>query len=210
MLYAVDTETLGCNPKEESPIHKAELWCMTVAWEEDEEVKTKFVLRRDMGLWRDWLQSPRIQKIGSNILTYDKHVFANMDINLQGVVGDTILMSRLLNPSQQAGHSLKQWGERLGFQVTSFKELVSRPRHSLGTLYKKRRSVKKPWPTEYYPDTQVYNIHWLGKPEEMQLDYVWKNYPSRRTKIKEYAVQDAVMSLRVYEHLKQLLEKTSW
>jgi DNA polymerase I-like protein with 3'-5' exonuclease and polymerase domains len=55
--------------------------------------------------------------IGHNIIAFDIPVCERLlgtDFSKCEVV-DTLVMSRLANPSRDGGHSLKSWGERLGF-----------------------------------------------------------------------------------------------
>ena len=56
-----------------------------------------------------------ISFIGHNIIGFDAPVIKsvwNIDIN---VYKDTLVMSRLADPSREGGHSLEAWGKRLGF-----------------------------------------------------------------------------------------------
>jgi len=55
--------------------------------------------------------------IGHNMIGYDQPVLERLlGVDFKGVtVEDTLVMSRLLSPSKEGGHSLKAWGQRLGF-----------------------------------------------------------------------------------------------
>ena len=55
--------------------------------------------------------------IGHNMIGYDQPVLERLlDIDFSGVkIEDTLVMSRLDNPSREGGHSLASWGVRLGF-----------------------------------------------------------------------------------------------
>ena len=55
--------------------------------------------------------------IGHNMIGYDQPVLERLlDIDFSGVkIEDTLVMSRLDNPSREGGHSLASWGTRLGF-----------------------------------------------------------------------------------------------
>ena len=60
--------------------------------------------------------------VGHNIISFDAYwlrVLWNIKIMASKAV-DTLLMSRLLNPTLQGGHSLKAWGERLGEHKLDF------------------------------------------------------------------------------------------
>jgi len=54
--------------------------------------------------------------IGHNILGYDVPVLERLlGLDFTGIkLTDTLVMSRLFNPTRDGGHSLKAWGERLG------------------------------------------------------------------------------------------------
>ena len=55
--------------------------------------------------------------IGHNIIDFDKPVLERlMGLTFTGIkITDTLILSRLYNPQLEGGHSLKAWGERLGF-----------------------------------------------------------------------------------------------
>jgi DNA polymerase I-like protein with 3'-5' exonuclease and polymerase domains len=53
--------------------------------------------------------------IGHNIIGYDIPVIKKLcGVDLTNKVEDTLVMSRLFNPSQENGHSLKTWGYKIG------------------------------------------------------------------------------------------------
>lgn len=54
--------------------------------------------------------------VGHNIIGFDSPVMNDLlGITLPNVV-DTLVLSRLYNPQMEGGHSLRAWGERLGFR----------------------------------------------------------------------------------------------
>lgn len=54
--------------------------------------------------------------IGHNIIGFDVPAIERLyNIKLKGKIKDTLVMSRLFNPVQENGHSLKTWGYRVGF-----------------------------------------------------------------------------------------------
>tara|TARA_R100001530_G_scaffold19583_1_gene16483 strand:- start:317 stop:2098 length:1782 start_codon:yes stop_codon:yes gene_type:complete len=54
--------------------------------------------------------------IGHNIIGFDIPVIERLyHVKLNNKIEDTLVMSRLFNPSQENGHSLKTWGYRVGF-----------------------------------------------------------------------------------------------
>lgn len=53
--------------------------------------------------------------IGHNIIDYDLPVLEKVcSFKAKTKVFDTLILSQLLNPERQGGHSLDSWGERLG------------------------------------------------------------------------------------------------
>jgi len=60
--------------------------------------------------------------IGHNIIGFDLPVLKRLwDIDTStNSLRDTLLMSRLLNPSLESGHSLKAWGKKLGLEKIDF------------------------------------------------------------------------------------------
>jgi DNA polymerase-1 len=56
------------------------------------------------------------EHVGHNIINYDiPAVERILGVQIQGDVTDTLVLSRLYNPSLEGGHSLAAWGERLKF-----------------------------------------------------------------------------------------------
>ena len=66
--------------------------------------------------FKDYFYSEQMEIIGHNIIGYDIPALKklwNVDFNGKKVT-DTLVMSRLAEPSRQGGHSLDSWGEQLG------------------------------------------------------------------------------------------------
>ena len=110
-LFAVDTETTSKDPM------KAELVGLSFSMKSDEafyiplahdypDVPDQLELKTVLNLLKPLLENPGIKKIGQNI-KYDWIVLKRYDINLAGVVFDTMLASYLINPSKRA-HNLDQ------------------------------------------------------------------------------------------------------
>ena len=62
--------------------------------------------------------------VGHNIIGFDAPVIKKIigiDLHDKGKVIDTLVLSRLFNPSREGGHSLKSFGERLKFGKLDFK-----------------------------------------------------------------------------------------
>lgn len=51
--------------------------------------------------FKEYLENEKILKIWHNY-GFDRHIFGNHGINVQGFFGDTMHMARLLDPSKQA------------------------------------------------------------------------------------------------------------
>lgn len=61
--------------------------------------------------------------IGHNFIGFDGHLLSKLwktQISLKKIV-DTLILSRLLEPSREKGHSLESWGEQLGEAKTDYK-----------------------------------------------------------------------------------------
>ncbi|WP_342616931.1 DNA polymerase I [Rhodoferax sp. GW822-FHT02A01] len=73
---------------------------------------------------KPWLESPAARKLGQHI-KYDRHVFANHGIEVQGYAHDTMLQSYVLEVHKP--HGLSSLGERfLGRSGISFEELCGK------------------------------------------------------------------------------------
>ena len=62
--------------------------------------------------------------LGHNIIDFDivfLKKFLGISFDNHKIV-DTLVMSRLYNPQLEKGHSLKSWGERLGFPKGDFND----------------------------------------------------------------------------------------
>ena len=104
-LVALDTETTSLNS------FKARLvglsfavtgdagWYVPVAHEGMQSI-AQLDLDMVLGKLKQWLENPQQHKIGQH-LKYDRHVFANHGVQLQGVVHDTLLESYVLDSTAQ-------------------------------------------------------------------------------------------------------------
>ena len=78
-----------------------------------------------LGALKPLLEDPKVKKIGQN-LKYDAHVLANHDIVLQGIAGDTMLMSYALN-STATRHDMDSLAENyLDYQTTHFEDIAGK------------------------------------------------------------------------------------
>ena len=98
-----DIETDGLRP--------TKIWCMVIK-ELDGPVHKFGPDQIDEGI--KLLQTADVL-MGHNIIGFDIPVVEKLyNVKLQGQVIDTLVMSRLFNPSQENGHSLRTWGYRVG------------------------------------------------------------------------------------------------
>ena len=90
--------------------------CICAMLDNDETTVYNFIGGEANGLFRKWLASEGVDTlVGHNIINFDVPVLRRLtgmdwDFNLR----DTLVLSRLFNPSLDGGHSLRSWGERLG------------------------------------------------------------------------------------------------
>jgi DNA polymerase I-like protein with 3'-5' exonuclease and polymerase domains len=190
-LVALDTETTGCNPKTDGPVGLARLWCMTLAWEQGDQIDAAFVTAEWVPAFRAWLESPDYKKVGQNIHGYDRHVLWNEGIDLRGIVGDTQRMSKLLDPRKQ-NHGLKDQARGLGIDMRDYASVFQTVWHGKGRV-------------KSAPSTSVDFTRTGQEPIDVLWEAEW-----RRPSIVEYAVTDAVATLRVYRHLEQQLRAVRW
>ena len=103
-----DIETDGLNA---TKVH-----CICAMLDDGESTVYNFIGGEANGLFRKWLASESVNTlVGHNIINFDVPILrrlTGMDwaFNLR----DTLVLSRLHNPSLDGGHSLRSWGERLG------------------------------------------------------------------------------------------------
>ena len=76
--------------------------------------------------------------LGHNIIDFDTPVlkkFLGISFDNHKII-DTLVMSRLHNPQLEKGHSLKSWGERLGFPKGDFNDWTSGPSPEMASYCK--------------------------------------------------------------------------
>ncbi|MGD9246234.1 MAG: DNA polymerase I, partial [Desulfobacterales bacterium] len=130
ILFAVDTETTSKDPM------KAELVGLSFSMKTDEafyiplahdypDVPDQLELNAVLNMLKPVLENPDIKKIGQNI-KYDWIVLKHYDINLAGVIFDTMLASYLINPSKRA-HNLDQIAlDFLDHKTTTYEEVAGK------------------------------------------------------------------------------------
>ena len=104
MQLIFDIETNGLKP--------SVIWCLC-AVKDGEMVTLEMPTQKDV----EELLEGVTEVIGHNIIRYDIPVVNRLlGITFEGLkITDTLVMSRLYNPSLEGGHSLGKWGERLKF-----------------------------------------------------------------------------------------------
>lgn len=81
-------------------------------------------LQEVLGRLKPHLENPVLKKIGQN-LKYDQHVFANYDIALNGIAGDSMLASYIIE--SHLGHGLDELSERwLGLETITYESLCGK------------------------------------------------------------------------------------
>ncbi|HGO6964082.1 TPA: DNA polymerase I [Neisseria meningitidis] len=77
-----------------------------------------------LGRLKPHLENPALKKIGQN-LKYDQHVFANYGIALNGIAGDAMLASYIIE--SHLGHGLDELSERwLGLETITYESLCGK------------------------------------------------------------------------------------
>ena len=92
----------------------------------------------DTGEVKTWNEAKQLQEylkedtliIGHNVISFDAPILNKLwktKIRLKNV-SDTLILSRLLDPSREKGHSLEAWGKTLGKKKTDYKRIYWRLR----------------------------------------------------------------------------------
>jgi DNA polymerase I-like protein with 3'-5' exonuclease and polymerase domains len=91
------------------------IWCLVA--KEVEHGTTNTFIGDDIFEFADWVRYNGITHIcGHNIIGYDLPILERLaGFKWEGVVQDTLVMSRLAHPHREGGHSLASWGTRLDF-----------------------------------------------------------------------------------------------
>jgi DNA polymerase I len=108
---AIDVETDG--------LDATKIWCAVTKDIDTNEVNT---WKEATGL-RQYINEQDLL-IGHNIIGFDLPVLNRLwNLNTESnPLRDTLIMSRLLNPVLEKGHSLDSWGERLGLKKGDFND----------------------------------------------------------------------------------------
>ena len=125
----IDTETTSLNPLE------ARLVGISIAFAAGEAVyiplghsptaaPEQLDLQETLGRLKPYLENACLKKIGQN-LKYDQHIFANYGIALNGIAGDAMLASYIIE--SHLGHGLDELAERwLGLPTITYESLCGK------------------------------------------------------------------------------------
>ncbi len=119
--FCFDTETTGLDPLE------AELVGIAFSWEAHRAVYVAFgddpkEILKWLELLKAPLLNPQIEKSGQN-LKYDLHILKNYDIDVKGVLFDTMVAHFILRPEQK--HNLNVLAEQyLGYSMVKIESLI--------------------------------------------------------------------------------------
>jgi len=128
-LVSVDTETTGLDPMQAqlvgisfsiAPHHAAYLPLTHRYAGAPQQLAINLVL----GALKPWLEDPAKPKLGQN-LKYDKHIFANHGLQLNGIIHDTLLQSYVLESHRP--HNMDNLALRhLGIKTISYDEVTGK------------------------------------------------------------------------------------
>jgi DNA polymerase-1 len=205
--FGLDTETVDCNPRTQSPVHTAKLVCWSLAWYEPgaEDANRAFLWADSLPVFKRWLENWRVPKVGQNLYTYDRHVFFNVGITLRGIVGDTQVISRLLSLTNE--HGLKFHMEStLGYEpVGEFRELFTKPVIKLVDEPEEtaRRKVGGKFISTLFsgPRSEI-----LDRKETVPLDEIRFKRRELLETLYDYASFDAKATLELYTFFKRRLK----
>lgn len=105
---ALDYETTGVNPAEETPVNKGYITSIQLSWLED-GTPTRYFINVDslpgfVEMLRPWLGDTKPTKVIHNF-SFEGHITRNHGIKLEGLLADTLQLSRLEN-AERISHSL--------------------------------------------------------------------------------------------------------
>lgn len=206
----LDTETVGCDPRKQSPVGNARCVCWSVAWNDQTKhgpmcIRRAYITADQLEVFRPWLESADHPKVGHNIWRYDRHVLANHGIQLRGIVGDTLRMSQMQYNVKGYEHDLKSLSQRyLGYQMRDYADLFSRPKAGKVKVYK-RVGERMPGKTSVVQVRSLFGGECqgvsFGSRTLIPLDTVARDYPALQATLVDYASLDAKCTLELYHAL---------
>ena len=109
---------------ETDDIHATKIWCI-VAQNPDSGEIFKFPPKRLDEGYQFLTKADRL--IGHNIIGFDIPMvekFGGVDLSDKKII-DTLVLSRLFNPTRDGGHSLETWGYKLGYPKIEFEDYLN-------------------------------------------------------------------------------------
>jgi DNA polymerase I len=214
--YGIDTEVIV--DLDRSPVGNGRIVCWSLAWIDPDAryhprgmpiASRAFIWAEHLETFRGWLEDPAVHKVGHNVFTFDRHMFANHGIALNGIVGDTLRMSRFLNADSGSEHGLKSLMQRcMGYvPVGEYKDILGRCKHSEVEELHERTTWRK------VDDQRVPTVE--GGPHQrifatkeiMPLDRVRIDYPWLLVTLYDYASLDAKATLELFWFFRALLKQ---
>ena len=109
MKLIFDIETDGLDP--------TVIWCLCGTIGDENTPYSEFTIQRPRKCDIELLLHNVDEVIGHNIMAYDIPAIEKiLGVSFDNIkITDTLVLSRLYNPSLEGGHSLAKWGERLNF-----------------------------------------------------------------------------------------------
>jgi len=209
--FGLDCETVGVDPRNESPVGKGKIVCYSIAWNvANDQTKTEsaFLWARSLVWMSSWLKKAPV--IGHNIHSFDYHMFKNRGIELN-IHADTLRMSKLIKAdSKRTKHGLKPLMEHyLGYKSNSYSDLFSRPVRLKVEVREKStyswRKINGLRVRTYLAEGDHHRFSPTAR-ELIPLDTIASDYPERLDTLYEYATLDAVATLELYHLMKAKLE----
>mgnify|MGYP003627803656 FL=1 len=109
---------------ETDAVEATKVWCIVAYDIEKEKIYSFKPDELDAGVS---LLTKATKLIGHNIVGFDVPMikkFFNVDLAETATLIDTLVLSRLFNPTREGGHALAGWGYRLGHPKGDFKEFT--------------------------------------------------------------------------------------
>ncbi|SFN60075.1 DNA polymerase I [Nitrosospira briensis] len=120
---------------------------------------------------KPWLTNPAKPKLGQN-LKYDKHIFANHGIALNGIVHDTLLQSYVLEPHRP--HDMDNLALRhLGVKTTSYDEITGKGAARIGFDQVDIEPASQYAAEDADITLQLHQHLYPGISEDVKLDYIY-------------------------------------